>query len=309
MRVLITGSSGLVGRRLGTLLRSRGVEFSPFDLTADGSDICDPRRIAAAIAGCEGVVHLAAVSRVAWGEQDAGLCHRVNVIGTEQVLRAALSSHQQPWIVFASSREVYGDPDEMPVTEAAAIRPLNNYGRSKASGESLMAVAAAAGLRTAVLRLSNVYGVENDHPDRAVPSLMWRALQGEDLRLSGLEGFFDFVHVSDTAKGIVMAIEQLAAGVKTVPTVHLATGVATTLGALAEMAIRVTQSTSKVVVLPSRSFDVKGFCGCPDAAERVLGWRAEATLEAGLHEFLEILRQRCRALDPVEMPLSFPVMS
>ena len=307
MRVLLTGSAGLVGRQLTGLLRSQGAEVTPFDLAEDGSDICDPQRVAAAIKGCDGVVHLAAVSRVAWGEEDPGLCHRTNVVGTERVLQAALSSRLRPWFIFASSREVYGDPDEMPVIEASPVRPLNNYGRSKASGEALVAVAAAAGLRTAVLRLSNVYGGENDHPDRAVPSLMWRAFQGEDLRLSGLDGFFDFVHVSDTAAGIALAIDRLEAGAPGLPTVHLATGVATTLGELAKMSIAATQSRSKVVVLPTRSFDVKGFCGSPDFAKQVLGWRATITLEAGLDDFLAILRRRGRALDPVSMPLNLRV--
>ncbi len=304
MPILLTGGSGLVGREVGRMLLAAGQAVANYDIADGGADICDRPRLQAAMAGCSGVIHLAAISRVAWGEADPGLCHQVNVAGTELVLVAALTRAERPWVLFSSSREVYGDPDATPVQETASLRPVNHYGRSKAAGEALMAVARAAGLRTATLRLSNVYGGENDHPDRAVPSLMWRALQGQDLRLSGPEAFFDFVHVQDTARGIVLAANRLAAGATKLPAIHLATGVATSLGQLAEQAIAVTGSRSRIVVLPARSFDVKGFCGDPARAAEMLGWQPEIPLDLGLRRFLALLQSRDRALDPVDMPLA-----
>ena len=97
---------------------------------------------------------------------------------------------------------------------------------------------------------------------------------------------------------------MLAQGAGSVPTVHLATGRATTLGGLAEQAIAVARSHSRIVVLPSRSFDVKGFCGNPAMAAGLLGWQAEISLEAGLHRFKAVLQSRGRALRPVDMPLA-----
>ena len=304
MRVLVTGAAGLIGREVGRLLVASGDTIVNCDIADGSGDICDTRRMREAVQGCDGVIHLAAISRVAWGEADPQVCHQVNVSGTESVLAAALAQARRPWFVFASSREVYGDPDATPVQESAPLRPVNHYGRSKATGEALVGVAGAAGLRTAILRLSNVYGGENDHPDRALPALMWRALNGEDLRLSGLDAYFDFVHVEDTARGIVAAARLLAQGAVCLPTVHLATGRATTLGGLAEQAIAVAKSHSRIVVLPSRSFDVKGFCGNPAFATNVLGWQAGISLDEGLHRFKALLLSRGRALQPVDMPLA-----
>lgn len=302
MKVLVTGSSGLIGREVVARLARDGHEAVPFDVVEDGSDIRDASALAAAMQGCDGVMHLAAVSRVAWGEAAPALCDDVNIVGTRILLEVIGQRLQRPWLVFASSREVYGDPDDVPVSESAPMQPVNTYGRSKAEGERMIEAARAEGLSAAIVRLSNVYGTVHDHPDRAVPSLLWRSYKGEDLRLSGVNAFFDFVHVDDTARGLVMAAQKLAEGADQLPTVHLATGVATSLGELARLTLEVAMSPSSITVLPARSFDVKGFCGNPARAAEVLGWQAEIPLAEGLRRYLEILKTRGRPLDPVEMP-------
>lgn len=146
MRTLITGSSGLVGAEMAAALRALGHEVVDFDIArmpADGlaEDIRNLDVLSDRMRGCDGIVHLAAVSRVAWGERDPELCHSVNVDGTRRVVDAALSQPRIPWLIFASSREVYGDPDVLPVTEDAPMIAANHYGRSKVEGERLVAAA------------------------------------------------------------------------------------------------------------------------------------------------------------------------
>lgn len=301
MRLLITGSLGLVGASMLNRLRQAGIDVVEFDIRKDGHDIRDREAVRRAIAGCDGVVHLAAISRVAWGETDPALCDDINITGTAVILDAAAMEPKRPWVLFASSREIYGDPAAFPVREDAAMAPLNTYGRSKAEGEKLVTAAAAGGLRTAIVRLSNVYGTANDHPDRAVPSLLGRAVRGEELRISGENHFFDFVHVDDCVRGLMMVIERLQGGIET-PPLHLATGIRTTLGELARAAIATAQSASELKVLPSRSFDVAGFQGDPARAAEVLGWHAEIGLDEGLRRLRDIMVARGRPLDPVEMP-------
>ncbi|MEO8630408.1 MAG: NAD-dependent epimerase/dehydratase family protein [Betaproteobacteria bacterium] len=62
------------------------------------------------------------------------------------VIEEAERQHQPPWLIFASSREVYGQPASLPATEDAPLRPVNVYGRSKLEGEYL--VDAARGHKT-----------------------------------------------------------------------------------------------------------------------------------------------------------------
>src|SRR4028118_2274466 len=107
MRVVVTGSSGLTGARLMKALHNRGDRAVPFDVRRDSApyieDICDADAIVPALAGADGVIHLAAISRVAWGEQRPKLCERVNVGGTSTLLAALARLRSPPWIVFASS--------------------------------------------------------------------------------------------------------------------------------------------------------------------------------------------------------------
>ncbi len=306
MRLLVTGSSGLVGRELVHRLRDLGHHIVPFDLTTEAGgapqDIRDPTAVREAVRGCDGVFHLAAISRVAWGEQDPETCAAINVAATQSLVDILAEEHGGPWLVFTSSREVYGNPENRHVAETDAIAPVNAYGRSKAAGEMIVNAAANAGLRTAILRLSNVYGGLNDHPDRAVPALLWRAIRNERIELTGGDNYFDFVHVRDVAKGLLKASALLAAGEKQLPTVHLATGVPTSLKELARIAIDICRSRSEIALLPYREFDVSGFCGDPALAFEMLGWRADTGLVQGMEDFRDALIARGAALPDVHIP-------
>lgn len=303
----MTGSEGLVGRRLVAALAARGDVAVPFDIRRAGSagveDICDPDALAAALADADGVIHLAAISRVAWGEERPDICERVNVAGTATLLAAMASSQRKPWLVFASSREVYGDAPLLPVDEDAAVAPINAYGKSKAEGERLVTLARAQdGLRSAIVRLSSVYGTTDDHHDRVIPALLWRALQGETLRLTGADNRFDFVHVDDSVDGLLRAADLLAGGASTLPTVHLATGVGTSLGMLAEQAIATTGSASTIEFMPPRPFDVGGFVGSVDRARETLRWAAATALADGMAALAADMRARGAPLDTATIP-------
>ena len=289
--VLVTGSEGLIGRALVGLLERRGHTVQRFDLRARPEDpgrrdVLDPDALRGAIAGCAGLVHLAAVSRVIHGERDPELCWRTNVDGTRHVIEAALQSRLRPWVLFASSREVYGQPRRLPATEDAPLEPVNVYGRSKLAAERHVLGARGAGLRTGVVRLSNVYGSTADHADRVVPAFARGAAAGAALRVDGREHVFDFTHLDDTVRGLHALIEALDAGEADLPPIHLLTGVPTTLGALAELASAAGGGRSRIVDAPPRSFDVSHFHGDPSLSQRLLGWRAAIHVEEGVRRLV-----------------------
>ena len=293
-RILITGSHGLVGTAMKSLLTSAGHHVRSLDLRApenDGrGDVLDPRAVDAAVTECDGILHLAAVSRVIWGERDPGLCRATNEGGTRNVLRAALASPRRPWLVFASSREVYGEPDTLPVREDAPLRPVNIYGETKIAGERLLDEARGAGLATAIVRLSNVYGSVHDHADRVVPAFARCALAGHPLRIDGAEHTFDFTHIDDTARGIAAVVDALQAGERRLPPIHFLTGTPTTLGELAAAAVDLASSASPLIHAPPRKYDVARFYGDPSRAHTILGWQPRVPLRDGLARFLAALR-------------------
>ena len=292
MRLLVTGHEGLVGKAFCHLCSTAGVDVRGLDIRgADPRDIRDLDAVTALSDDLDGVVHLAAISRVAWGESHPDLCSSVNVDGTSVLLEAMQRRSPQAWMLFASSREVYGNPVRAKVREDDPLEPVNTYGRSKLEGERLIAEARTAGLAGAILRLSNVYGGRADHPDRAIPALTGRALEGDVLRITGGSHYFDFVHVQDVAEALFKTAHLLDRGAKDLPTVHLTTGIATSLLELARLAVTVTGSVSPIEEVGARNFDVSGFCGDPAAAAGLIGWDPKIPLREGLGMVANDLRQ------------------
>jgi nucleoside-diphosphate-sugar epimerase len=293
-RVLVTGSRGLVGRRLCASLRNDGFSVKELDLLGRGANHGDLTRLAdieTAIQGCAGVVHLAAVSRVVWGQRDPDQCWRTNVTGLQNLVHAALAQSSRPWILFSSSREVYGQAPSLPVAETTALNPLNVYARSKAEGERVVLNARSQGLQTAVVRLSNVYGCTKDHADRVIPAFGRAAVEGSPLRVEGSNHTFDFTHVNDVVRGLRALIGLLESGEQSLPPVHLVSGHPTSLGELAAICCRLAESDSVVTEAAPRSYDVARFYGDPARAREILGWAPEISLEAGLVHLIEDFRQ------------------
>lgn len=302
-RVLVTGSSGLVGRSLCAALESSGAEVERFDIDAAGTaygDVRDSDRVRSSVLRCDGVVHLAAVSRVSHAERDRAQCWSVNVDGSRNVLAAAGTSPGRPWIVFASSREVYGEPARLPVHEDAPLRPMNTYGRSKVAGEEMMEAARRAGTRACVARLSNVFGSIHDHPDRVIPSFVRRALMSDALRVDGAEHTFDFTHVDDVARGLLQLVEMLASGEAAPPPLQLVSGVPTKLGDLATTVVEIAGSQSTIQEAPPRDFDVTRFVGAPERARGLLGWAARTSLRDGLRSLMDDHRRAMSAASILE---------
>ena len=292
---MVTGSEGLVGRCLTFALERHGYAVERMDLrevngTPPG-DIRDAESCRARAQGCIGIIHLAAFSRVVWGERDPRGCWQTNVNGTANVLGAARSARSRPWVLFTSSREVYGQPARMPTHEDEALQPVNLYGRSKAQGERLIVEARGLGLCTSIVRLSNVYGRCDDHADRVVPAFARAAAAGAPMTICGRRHTFDFTHLDDTVRGIVTLVEALEDGFKNPPPIQFVTGRPTTLGQLAELANAAGGSRSRLDDGPERNYDVAHFVGDPSRARELLGWQADIPVEVGVRrlvgQFLE----------------------
>jgi nucleoside-diphosphate-sugar epimerase len=283
--ILVTGAEGLIGRHLCARLEAAKIAYRKFDVKlAAAQDIRDSSALADALKGVRGVVHLAAVSRVVWGERNPSLCVATNLSALGELLKLCLEG-ERPWFIFASSREVYGTADHLPVHEDAPLRPLNTYGRTKQQGEVITRIAGEYGLLANICRFSNVYGCPFDHPDRVVPAFAHAAAHGGQIRIEGSANTFDFTEVHDVIDGLLQLIEATRAGER-LPPVHFVSGQGTTLSALAEIATMHALKKVSVTEAPPRSFDVSRFIGDPSRARSLLGWTAKADLRS---EFLKLV--------------------
>lgn len=292
-RILVTGAAGLIGSAVLKLLRAAGLRVLALDLRTPRSapgvsgDFLDRATLEPLLEEVDGVLHFAAVSRVIDGERDPERCWRVNAEGTGQLLDLAAKSPRRPWVVYASSREVYGQQDALPVPEDAPLRPKNIYARSKAEAERLMGAARAAGMRNAIVRFSNVYGTTHDHADRVVPAFARAAAAAQTgsreagVRVDGAQCTFDFTHVADVADGVMRVVRRLRDGETTLPPIHFVSGRQTSLGELATLAASVGGPSLRVTEAPARGFDVHRFAGDPARAAALLGWRATTPLDQG----------------------------
>lgn len=304
MRIAVTGSAGLIGRTLTRQLRQSGHDVVGIDIVGVDSpcDITNKVQLAEALTGCEGIIHLAAVSRVAEAEEFPQRTWATNVDGTQNILNSILDRNVagRPWLIHASSREVYGDQAATAITEDTPITPLNVYGRSKAACEGMVNCAHDAGANVSILRFANVYGDIFDYSDRVIPAFTRAASQGAPLRVDDALTCMDFTHVEDVAMGIVKVTDCLVAGETNLPPIHFATGHGTTLGTLAELAVQASNNACAVNEVARRKSSVSCFIGDPARAKNLLNWEHKTPLEEGFTQMVNAFKNaRSSAATPV----------
>lgn len=287
MKILITGSKGLIGSALLERLKNKNVKITEFDKKfpedhPSYGDILNERLLHKAINECDGIIHLAAVSRVIWGEKDPELCWKTNYEATSSLLESVSSSPKKPWILYASSREVYGSPSFLPATEEIPYNPINIYGESKVAAEKATLEARNKGLNTAIVRYSNVYGSLNDHHDRVIPAFCKAAAVGAPIRIDGSKNTFDFTYIDDVAEGTLKIVNLLCAGKKNLPFFHLTTGKQTSLEQAANLANKAGKNQSEIREAHPRQYDVPHFCGDSTQTQRILGWTPKVDIAEGI---------------------------
>jgi GDP-4-dehydro-6-deoxy-D-mannose reductase len=289
MRILITGISGFVGPRLARYLLARGdevagtylVEARP-DLPGvdlHEADVLDAPALARVIAAVEpeAVVALAGLSHVGESWKRMGEYFRVNVLGTENLLRAAAGRR----VVVASSAEVYGavPAERQPIREEEPVDPRTPYAMTKAAAE-LLAYAKGA----IVVRAFNLVG-PGQAPTFALPAFaaqlaaISRGEQAPVLKVGNLSARRDFVHVDDGAAALRLLVEKGEPG----GTYNLAGGKAYAIEEALERLQKVSGVEARVETDPERMrpADLPLLLG-DNRRLRELGWTPERTLDQAL---------------------------
>ncbi len=296
MKTLVTGGAGFIGSHLVDELVARGDDVVVLDnlrrgrasLVALGArlaegDIRDGDAVARCVAGAEVVFHLAAQSNVMGAMSDLEYSFTTNVSGTFNVLTSAARAGVRR-VVFSSSREVYGEPAALPVTESAPTEPKNPYGASKVAGEAYCrAMGALGGLEVQVLRFANVYGQRDT--GRVIPLWVRQALAGEPLELFGGQQVLDFVRVETAVAALLRAAEIEQTG-----PVNVASGAGTPLPVLAARVRELTGGRAEVRTLPPRGAEVVCFIADPARMRDILGLQPDHDPLSGLEALVEWYR-------------------
>jgi nucleoside-diphosphate-sugar epimerase len=242
-------------------------------------DICDRAVVERAMRGVDLVFHLAAQSNVLGAVTDIDYSFRTNVAGTFEVLRAAAQAGARR-LVFSSSREVYGDPESLPVPESAPLRPKNAYGASKAAGEMYCRAFASERFAPVILRLANVYGTRDF--DRVIPIFIEQALRDLPLTLYGGKQILDFVWVDTVVESLVRMGWGEAPGAP----MNIGSGQGTDLVTLARTVLESANSRSELRVAPARDVEVSRFVADTSLMRRVFG---DAAVEGPLDHLMKVI--------------------
>ena len=297
MKILITGSSGFIGSSLNAFLESQGHEIVSFDMKSNPKeDVRDLNYLLSRSEDVEGIIHLAAISRVKIAQEDPLTCVQTNIGGTINILETARYyevEKKHPWVIFGSSREVYGESPILPVTEDSPRNAINIYGVSKITGEDMCKIYSRYyGLKTRVLRFSNVYTGLKDQLDRVIPKFILQALDNKNLVINGNgEEQFDFTYIGDTIQGIYACIQHCTENTASYEHFNISSGEAVSLKDLADLIIKKTRSSSKVLFTKSRAYDVCKFYANPAKAEKRLGFKANTSMEAGIELAIKELKK------------------
>ncbi|MBW8486265.1 NAD-dependent epimerase/dehydratase family protein [Actinomadura parmotrematis] len=303
MRVLVTGAAGFIGSHLADRLVSDGHEVAGLDDMSGGAnerpgvDLWRMDVAAPALAdrvkgfGPEVVCHLAAQVSVRRSVEDPRHDARVNVLGTANVLEAALRAGSRK-VVFTSSCAVYGVPDALPVPNDAPLRPASPYAASKVTGEVYAGMYRRLhGLDFTTLALANVYGPrQTPEGEAGVISIFTDALlAGRPTRVFG-DGTQtrDYVYVLDVVDAFARAAGEAGGGGR----FNVGTGRQTTDRDLHALVAGAAGAPDDPAFAPPRLGDLPAMAVDPSATERDLGWTARTPLAEGLAATVAWARSR-----------------
>jgi GDP-4-dehydro-6-deoxy-D-mannose reductase len=241
-------------------------------------------------------VHLAGIAVPTQASADPVEAVRVNVLGTATVL-TALEQLPKTRLVLASSADVYGAPDRVPVDEQAPLRPGNVYSATKVAAEALAReLAARHGAPIVILRPANQNG-PRQHPGLAASAFAKQIAEAEAgiaeplVRHGRLDAERDFLDVRDMARAYTAALDLGESG-----TFNVGTGQAVAIAEILEMLIGLARIPVRAELDPSR---VRG--GEPTRIaldstrfRQKTGWSPRIALADSLRDTLDFWRSSVR---------------
>ena len=298
MRVLLTGGAGFIGSHVAQALLGRHHEVAVVDDLSSGK----PKNVPSGThfyamdirSGCERVFedfepealcHQAAQMDVRRSVKEPLFDADVNVLGTIGLLQNCVE-YGVGKVVFASTGgAVYGEQRQFPATEDHPQYPLSPYGVSKLACERyLYYYHAQYGLPYVALRYSNVYGPRQDpHGEAGVVAIFCGNLaEGRTSTINGSgEQTRDYVYVEDVARANILALEKNA-----VPpgAYNVGTGLETSVNELHELLLGIAGKDLAAEHGPAKAGEQARSRVDPAKAARLLDWRPEVDLEAGLEK-------------------------
>ncbi len=315
-RVLITGGLGFIGSNLARRLVELGSEVVLVDslipqyggnranirgiedrLTVNVSDVRDAHSLPSLIRGRELVFNLAGQTSHVDSLHDPFTDLDINCRSQLSILETCRHENPEVKIVFASTRQLYGRPQYLPVDERHPLAPVDPNGVNKAAGEWYHLVYGEIyGLRCSVLRLTNTYGPRmrvKDDRQTFLGTWLRLAVEGQELLVFG-DGTQrrDFTYVDDAVEAFLLAGASPEADGEVF---NVGGEPPVSLRELAELLVEIAGGGSyRLVPFPEerRSIDIGDYFADDAKIRGRLGWEPRVGLREGLDRSIAYYREQ-----------------
>jgi len=296
VKFIVTGGAGFIGSHLTKYLIKNGHTVSVIDNLRRGSfenlkeikdkidfheiDILDYDKMKNVAKNVDGIFHQAALGSVPDSFKEPEEYHRVNALGTENVLKLAKEFGCK--VVYASSSSVYGNQEKFPIKEDAEKKPLNPYGKSKLDCEQFAKKYADLGVKVIGLRYFNVFGIgQNLNYAGVIPKFIERLVQHKSPIIYG-DGnqLRNYIFVDDVVEANMLAFESKIKH----EFINIATGDMISVKELADVMIRLSGLSIEPIYEQAREGDIEKSQADISLAKKLLDWEPKITLEEGLEK-------------------------
>jgi UDP-glucose 4-epimerase len=299
MKFAVTGGAGFVGNNIVKLLVSKGHNVVVIDNLHTGKkenlqeiiekiefhniDIRDFLKLELILKNVDGIFHEAALTIVQESFQKEKEYFEVNVKGTENIFKIAKKFKKK--VVYASSSSIYGNTKEIPIKENFERKPINPYGQTKLEDEFLAEKYTKEGVSIIGLRYFNIFGKGQTGSYAGVITQFIRKLKENKPPIIFGDGsqIRDFIHVSDIAKANLSAmLSETNSGF-----FNVGTGVPIKIKDLAKIMIKICEKEFEPIFQSELEGDVKRSQSNVELTKKMINWKSQIELEAGLKEFVK----------------------
>ncbi len=316
-RVLITGGLGFIGSNLARELVRLGADVSVVDslipeyggnrrnlaglaskVDVHVADVRDWPRLPALVKGQDFLFNLAGQTSHMDSMTDPQTDLDINGRAQLAILEACRVHNPRVRIVFASTRQIYGKPDYLPVDEKHPLRPVDVNGINKIAGESFhLLYSRVHGVRATALRLTNTIGPRmriKDARQTFVGVWIRRLVEGQAFEVWGGEQLRDFTYVDDAVSAFLLsAAKEEAVG----EVFNLGGPPPVTLQALAELLVELNHGgVFAIKTFPGdrKKIDIGDYYADDRLIRRKLGWEAKTDLRDALAQTLAYYRKELK---------------
>jgi len=319
VKLLVTGGAGYIGSVVASQLLDAGHEVVVLDNLERGhraavpagarlvvADLLDRRELNLLLReGFDGVLHFAALALVSESVAHPERYYRTNVGGTLNLLEA-MRDAGVPRLVFSSTCAVYGEPQEIPISERAPTQPTHAYGLSKLTVDGMIGhFCAAHELGAVSLRYFNVAGAsgslgeDHDPETHLIPNVLAVPLgrrehveiYGNDYPTPDGTAIRDYIHIEDLSRAHLLALDGARMGEHRI--FNLGNGNGFSVREVIAAAERVTGERIAAVERQRRPGDPPVLVAASERIREELGWRPlKPQLEAMIADAWSFARER-----------------